>query len=135
MRLHDIELDDQLEWVNEFDHNPIEQTREHSVTGALLIQEGVKLHGRRIELRSNGGVWTPLSVLRRLEALRDQPSVPMKLVLADEREFYVVWDRAEGAPLSAEPLWREAYPTPQSFYLVNLRLITVAPPPEPDPAA
>lgn len=132
MQLHDIQLDDDFFWVNEFDHNPVEQTREHSITGALLIQEGMKLHGRKIELRSNGGVWTPLSVLRQLEALRDQPSFPMKLLLPDKREFYVVWDRTDGPPLTAEPLWRETYPTPQSLYLINLKLITVAPP-EPEP--
>lgn len=129
MQLHDIELDDDFHWINEFEHNPIEQKQEHSLTGALLIQEGVKLYARRIELRSDGGVWTPLSVVRQLEALRDQPSFPMKLMLGDGREFYVIWDRTNGSPLSAEPLWRETYPATDSEYLVNLRLITVAPPP------
>lgn len=136
--LDDVQLDDQLQWVNEFDHNPIEQTREHSLTGALLIQEGVKLYGREIDLRSNGGAWTPLSVVRQLEALKDQPGRVMLLTLADGRHFHVVWNRANGSPLAAEPLFREAYPSDDSKYFVDLRLVTVAPPPappdpEPDP--
>lgn len=131
MRLAHIELDDDFQWVNEFSHNPVEQTREHSITGALLVQEGQKLHGRSIELRSNGGVWTPLAVVRELEALRDQLSVPMELVLPDERLFHVIWDRS-AQPLEAEPLERETYPIANSLYLVNLRLLTVAPPPDPE---
>lgn len=132
MQLADIELDDDFEWVNEFTHNPIEQTREHSITGALLIQEAPKLHGRLIELSSNGGVWTPLSVVRQLEALRDQAGQAMPLQLPDGRDFHVTWDRTR-PPLEAVPLHRETYPAPDSLYLVTLRLITVAPPPEPAP--
>ena len=124
MRLADIELDDDFQWVNEFDHNPIQQTVEYSLTGALLLQEGVKQQGRSIDLRSNGGVWTPLSVVRQLEALRDQSSVPMELVLADGREFKVVWDRS-AAPLAAEPLERETYPKPESLHFIEMRFITV----------
>ena len=96
-----------------------------SLTGALLVQEGTKLQGRSIDLRSNGGVWTPLSVVRQLEALRDQPSVPMELLLADGREYMVIWDRS-GAPLKAEPLERETYSNADSSYLVDLRLLTVS---------
>lgn len=131
MQLADIELDDDFEWVNEFAHNPIEQTREHSITGALLIQEGAKLYGRPIELSSNGGVWTPLSVVRELEALRDQLGAVMPLHLPGGRSFHVTWDRSR-APLEAVPLERETYPTDDSLYLVTLRLITVAAPPGPD---
>lgn len=124
MRLATIELDDDFQWVNEFDHNPIQQSIEYSLTGALLVQEGRMLQGRKIELRSNGGVWTPLSVVRQLEALRDQPSQPMELVLADGREFSVIWDRV-GPPLSAEPILRETYPDQDSMYDVSMRFLAV----------
>lgn len=131
--LDDVQLDDQLQWVNEFEHNPVEQTREHSITGALLIQEGAKLHGREIDLRSNGGAWTPLSVVRQLEAMRDQVGRVMLLTLADGRQLHVTWNRTGGAPLTAEPVFREAYPAADSIYHIDLRLLTVAPPPEPAP--
>ena len=83
------------------------------------------LQGRKIELRSNGGVWTPLSVVRQLEALRDQPSQPMALVLADGRELSVIWDRA-GPPLSAEPILRETYPNQDSMYEISMRFMAVS---------
>lgn len=124
--LDEVQLDDQLQWVNEFEHDAVAQTQERSITGALLVQHSVKLHGREIDLRSNGGAWTPLSVVRQLEAMRDEPGRIMLLTLADGRQFYVIFNRASGAPLTVEALEREAYPTPDSDYLINLRLITVA---------
>lgn len=131
--LDDVQLDDQLQWVNEFAHDAVVQTQERSITGALLVQHGIKLHGREIELRSNGGTWTPLSVVRQLEAMRDEAGRVMLLSLADGRQFHVIFNRASGPPLTVEPVFREAYPTADSQYFVDLRLLTVAPPPEPDP--
>lgn len=135
--LDDVQLDDQLQWVNEFEHDAVAQTQERSITGALLVQHGVKLHGREIDLRSNGGVWTPLFVVRQLEAMRDDPGRVMLLTLSDARAFHVIFNRASGPPITVTPVEREAYPTPDSLYFVDLRLLTVAPPaapePEPDP--
>lgn len=131
MILDSVELDDQFEWVDEFEWDAIAQEQERSITGALLVQEGVKLHGRPITLQSNGGVWTPLSVVRQLEILRDQPGRVMLLRLPDGREFHVIFNRADGAPLVAKPLFRRVNPGADWLYEVDLRLITVAPPPNP----
>ena len=129
MMLDSVSLDDQFEWVDEFDWDPVAQVQERSVMGLLLVQEGVKVHGRPITLQSNGGVWTPLSVVRQLEVLRDQPGRVMPLVLPDGREFSVIFDRTQGAPLAAKQIHRTVNPGPDEPYDVNLRLITVAPPP------
>ncbi|HCR1765151.1 TPA: hypothetical protein ONB22_005849, partial [Pseudomonas aeruginosa] len=56
MRLDAVELGDQFEWVDEFTWDAVAQEQERSLTGALLVQEGTKLHGRPITLRSGGGV-------------------------------------------------------------------------------
>lgn len=135
MMLDSIELDDQLEWADEFEWDAVEQDRERSVAGHLIVQEGLKLHGRPITLRSNGGAWTPLSVVRQLELLRDQVRKVMPLVLPDGREFHVMWRRSEGEPaLEAVPLFREVNPAPDADMEVTLRLFTVAaPPPDPVP--
>lgn len=131
MMLDSVALDDQFEWVDEFDWDPVAQVQERSVMGLLLVQEGVKVHGRPITLQSNGGVWTPLSVVRQLEVLRDQPGRVMPLVLPDGREFSVIFDRTQGAPLTAKQIHRTVNPGPDEPYDVNLRLITVAAPPPP----
>lgn len=128
MMLDSVQLDDQFEWVDEFDWDAVAQTQERSVTGVLLVQEGQKVHGRPITLQSNGGVWTPLSVVRQLEVLRDQLGRVMPITLPDGREFSVIFDRTNGPPLTAKQLWRTANPGPDELYDVSLRLITVAPP-------
>jgi len=69
-------------------------------------------------------------VVRQLEAMRDELGRVMLLTLADSRQFHVIWNRSGGPPLTAEPIFREAYPTLESLYSVDLRLITVAPPPD-----
>lgn len=127
MMLDSIELDDQFEWADEFDWDAVAQEQERSLTGALLVQEGVKLHGRPITLKSSGGVWTPLSVVRQLEALRDQRLKVMNLVLPDGREFPVIFNRSNGAPLKATPTFRTVNPSPDETYDVEISLITVAP--------
>ncbi|SDH49590.1 hypothetical protein [Pseudomonas panipatensis] len=129
MMLDSVELDDQFEWVDEFTWDAVAQEQERSVAGVLLVQEGIKLHGRPITLQSNGGVWTPLSVVRQLEVLRDQRLRVMPLTLPDGRSFSVIFNRADGAPLEATQLFRTVNPGPDEPYEVTLRLITVAPPP------
>src|SRR5690606_17306477 len=117
----------------EFEWDPVAQEQERSITGALLVQEGVKVHGRPITLQSNGGVWTPLSVVRQLEILRDQSGRVMPLTLPDGRQFHVIFNRVDGAPLTAKQVFRRVNPGPDWEYEVDIRLITVAPPPDPVP--
>lgn len=133
LMLDTIELDDQIQWIDEFTWDAVAQEQERSITGALLVMEGVKLHGRPITLQAGGGAWTPLSVVRQLEALRDQRLKVMPLVLPDGREFWVMFSRADGqAPLEAAQVFRRAY-LDDTEYDITIRLITVAPPPPESP--
>ncbi len=129
MKLDDIEFDDPFDWVDEFTWSAVEQEQQRGLSGALLVQEGLKRFGRPITLASNGGVWTPLKTVRAVEALRDVPGKVMALTLADGRAFSVVFDRTGGAPLEAIPVERQAVPGPEEPYEITLRLLTVAPPP------
>ena len=133
LRMHPDLGGDQMEWVDEFDWDPVEQVQERSLNGALIIQEGVKLYGRPITLSSNGGAWFTLATVRQLEALRDQPGKVMLLTLPTGERHHVTWNRAAGAPVQATPLFRAVAPGPDWLYELTLRLITVAPPPDPDP--
>ena len=126
--LDSIELDDQFEWVDEFEWDAVAQEQDRSLAGNLLVQEGLKVHGRPITLRANGGVWTPLSTVRSLEVLRDQVGRVMPLTLPDGRVYSVIFNRADGPPLEAAPIERLVNPGPDEPYDVSIRLITVAPP-------
>jgi hypothetical protein len=137
MTLHTVDLapdpelgGDQLEWTDEFGWDPVAQEQERSLSGALHISEGQKLYGRPISLASNDGAWFTLSTVRALEALRDRIGIQMLLTLPTGTTHYVTWNRTEGAPLEAKPLWRRVNPSDDELYQVTLRLITVAPPTE-----
>ncbi len=122
---------EQLEWTDEFQWDAVEQNQDRSLTGALIIQEGVKLYGRPITLSSNGHAWFTLAKVRELEALRDVPGQVMHLALPTGAEHWVTWNRPAGPPVEAVPLFRTVNPGPGWKYTLTLRLITVAPPPEP----
>lgn len=132
IQLDSIVLDGQLEWADEFDWSVVEQQTERTLSGKLSVQGGIKIYGRPITLASNGGAWTPLSVVRQLEVLRDQFGRKMPLTLPDGRRFHVIFDHAAGA-LEAEPVERLVNPPPDAPYEITLRFLTVAPPPEPTP--
>lgn len=124
---------EQIEWTDEWDWDPVAQEQERSLTGALMVQEGVKRYGRSITLASNGGAWFTLATVRALEALRDQSGIVMLLTLPAGDSHYVTWNRVDGSPLQAKPLHRIVAPGPDWLYELTLKLITVAPPPEPAP--
>lgn len=121
---------EQLEWVDEWEWTPVAQEQERGLTGKLLVQQGSKLHGRPITLKSNGAAWFRLDTVRALEVLRDIPGKVMPLQLPDGRSFHVIFDHSQGAPLKATPLFRRVAPSPDCLYEIELSLLTVAPPPE-----
>ncbi len=119
---------DQLEWVDEFDWDPVEQSQERALSGTLHVQEGVKLYGRPITLQSNGGAWFTLATVRTLEALRAERGRVMLLTLPSGEQHHVIFNRTNGPPMQATPLFRRVAPEADHLYEITLRLITVAPP-------
>ena len=110
MMLDDIELPDDLLWVNEFDWNPVEQSQERSLNGALLVQEQGKQYGRSIVL--SGGEeagWVSRSVVIDLFALSSIANKVMTLTLADLRQYSVIFDRSRAA------LWNPSRSCPLTF--------------------
>ena len=100
MQLDTITLPDDLLWINEFEWNPVEQTTERSLTGALLVQEGQIIHGRPIILSGNGEAgWVSRLTVKSLFALTKAANKTMTLTLPDSRQFPGIFDRSNGAPL------------------------------------
>ncbi len=127
MQLDTIILPDDLLWINEFDWNPVEQSQERSLTGALLVQEQVKLQGRPIELTGGQQAgWVARKTVLELQDLTAAPDKVMTLTLPDMRQINVIFDRSSASPVSASPVLEEAYPADNSYYYLSLRLITVS---------
>ncbi|MBO9484675.1 hypothetical protein [Salinisphaera sp. G21_0] len=126
MQLDTITLPDDLLWINEFEWNLVEQTTERSLTGALLVQEGQLTHGRPIVLSGNGQAgWVSRLTVKNLFTLSKAVSKTMTLKLPDNRQFSVIFDRSNGAPIEAQQLMPFAYPDDSNQYLLTLRLLTV----------
>ena len=87
MTLDGIELPDDLLWVDEFDWNPVAQDIERSLTGALMVQEQVKLYGRPITLTGGDEAgWVTRVTILELMALVETPNRVMTLIFSDERK-------------------------------------------------
>lgn len=124
---------EQIEWVDQYDWDPVAQEQERSLNGKLHVQEGVKVYGRPITLQSNGGAWFALAKVQAVQALAAVPGQTLLLKLPGGAEHYVTFNRTDGAAVQAKPVHRFAVHGQGDKFEMTIRLITVAPPPAPEP--
>lgn len=134
--LDGIELPDDLNWSDEFTAWRIGQVMRTSLTGALIVQEAARQAGRPVTLEStslgNGQYVAPVSHAV-LEALRAKAEVaggtPMTLELpaagGGTRSMQVLWRRADGAEIEAQPVRFIVPAEAGDLFLITLRLIQV----------
>jgi len=100
-----IDLPKDLEWKDELTWGVVDQLVEYSLTGALLIQEGVKQKGRPITLTGKDNMaWITRSQGLILLNMRNSPGLVMKLEFLDKNPpnfalftFNVMFRHSEGA--------------------------------------
>jgi hypothetical protein len=112
-------------WFDEFGWSRVEKSLEYSVTGAALIDAGVRLAGRPISLQGEVDAgWIKRGTLTALQALAEtDPTAEHALVLADGRTFTVQF--APGVAVEGKPLARPELPVEDYPYVATVRLITV----------
>nr|MDT0253689.1 hypothetical protein [Endozoicomonas sp.] len=129
MQLDTITLPDDLLWINEFEWNPVEQNQERTLTGALLVQEQSKQHGRSIKLSGGDDAgWVNRSTVVSLLTLSETTHQIMTLTLPDLRQFSVIFDRSSGSPVEAQQILPFAFPGDNYQYSLTIRLLTVETP-------
>lgn len=75
-----VNLPKDLQWADELTWNAVAQSVEYSLTGALLIQEGVKQKGRHITLVGlDNMAWITRGVGITLLSMMNSPGLVMKL--------------------------------------------------------
>jgi len=124
-----LQLDPDLQWINEFEWSPIEESEERSLTGALLIDIGVKSGGRPITLAppDDDSAWMTRSTIEQLRSWEQMPALTLTLNFRGT-SYQVKFRRTEGKPLEAHPATFVADPMPGGFgdwYLTTLRFIEV----------
>lgn len=124
-----LELDPDLYWSDEFSWGAVEQSFSRSLTGASLIDVGIKIGGRPITLEpadSSSG-WMSRATLTQLQAWEAQPDLVMTLLLrGGSRE--VVFNRMDGTPIEAAPVVFVANAMAGEvgdYYLATIRFIEV----------
>ncbi len=111
-------------WSDEFAWTPVAQATSRSLTGARIVQVGLKVKGRPITLTSSErGGWVPRSTVLALQALAAVPGATYTLTLADGRAFTVAFDAERD--FTATPIRPAADMTDASKYRVTLPLIEV----------
>lgn len=126
-----ITLPEDLQWVDEFTPWKVAQVFEHSLSGALIVQESAKLAGRPITLQSgsNWG-WATRDVVEALQALEAVASGPNMVLSvpaheAANRAFTVRFRRDTGA-IEAAPIKLVLPPAPTDYYSLTLRFLQVS---------
>lgn len=120
-----ITLPDDLEWVDEYDFSTVGQDVQPTIGGGIIISESVILAGRPLTLTSGESVWTNKSIVDALMVLVNTIGKTYTLTLPDTRTFTVIFNREQGVPVDAKPVWRHTVQLPDSPYLLTLRLMEV----------
>lgn len=120
-----VELPQDMRWTDEFEWSAVAQTTPvYSLSGAVLVQQGLKLAGRPISLEGEW-VWHGLSTLRTLRDWSDIPGLQLTLTHYDGRSFNVIFRLHDKVFGQVEPVH---YATPEEDgdrYTFGILLMTV----------
>lgn len=122
--LDTVQIPRGMVWADEHNWVEAESATEYSITGALLVDSGVRLAGRPITLQAeDDSGWIRRDALLSVRALAAVPGAQYTLALADGRSFTVMF--APGDPISAHAIARPEIPTDRHPYVATVRLIQV----------
>ena len=115
-----------LQWMDEYDWLPIEQTEEYSLTGALIIDIGTRQSGRPITLAGDDETaWVSRTTVDALRAWAATPGQELTLTLPDARTFSVVFRHSDDPALVATPVVFSAPMEATDHYIITLKLLEI----------
>ena len=120
-----LTLHPDLFWSDELTWNPVQQTEERTVTGALLISSALLIAGRPITLEpeDDSTAWMSRTVV---EGLRNWAAVPGKeLTLTLRGQSYAVIFRHQDGGLTARPVAHFNDADGADWYLCTIRLMEI----------
>lgn len=120
-----ILLPDDLRWTDEFAWRAVQESKEYSSTGALVVDREIKQAGRPITLQSYedfAGVML-LSDVRTIHQWSLSPTTRMRLTLRGSN--YEVIFNCEKEPIEAEPFVDYSDPADTDYFKVKLAFLEV----------
>ncbi len=119
-----IDLPQDMQWVDEFEWSKVAQGNpQRTLTGALVVQRGIKQQGRPITLTGGDWVWFNRADIQTLRDWTDE-DISMTLTHYDGRTFDVIW-RLDEQAIQAEPVHYETPEDDQTPYFATLHLMTI----------
>jgi hypothetical protein len=119
-------LSDRLQWSDEYDWSPVEQSTEYSTAGALLVDVGLMLAGRPITLQgAETAAWISRALCDTLAAWAALPGITLTLTLRGVAH-QVMFDHAQKG-FEAKPIWRlsDGEVTAELLYLPTFRFLEI----------
>lgn len=126
----EIFLPNSLLWVDELDWSPSIMSTSFSLTGALLVDVGVKQSGRLITLEppESGMSWVSRATVLTLREWANDPMRVFTLTLEypeDTRSFTVMFRHSDGA-IKSSPVKGFPEHHAAAWFSISLKLIEVA---------
>ena len=120
-----VTLPDDMDWTDEFSYSPIVQSVNESVTGASILQIGVKQAGRPITLRgTTERAWIKLPIVQQLYSWSRVAGQTMTLSLRGTAR-QVVFRHHESPALEAQEIWGEVPILASQEMAVTLKLMEI----------
>lgn len=121
-----VVLSHDLLWIDEHSWNRVQASVEYSLTGALLIESGVKQAGRFITLEAESDMaWVRRQELDVLRIWAAHPTQIFELTFDDGRTFNVVFRHQDEDVIDAKPVTGIPSSDPDSYWNVALKLMEV----------
>lgn len=119
-----VPLSDDFAFVEQYTWPQLAMRKAFSVSGALIVQTGLKQAGRQITLQGDEQhAWVTRAQLASLRTLADTPSITLTLDFRGET-YSVIFD-AEAGAIDAAPVADFDTEDAADFFIVTLRFLTV----------
>lgn len=126
--LQELVLPNDLLWTDELSWTPVVATNTYTLTGALIIEQGMRQAGRPITLQADPDMaWVRRSMVESLRAASSIAGRRFKLILeypTDVRQFIVVF-RHDSDPISASPVKGFPEHRADDWFRVSLKFLEV----------
>lgn len=115
-----VTLRDDTQWVDEFGWQPLLQTAQYSLTGALVVEEAQMLAGRPITLAgADDRAWVAYADLQQLQTWALTPGQALTLTLRGSAR-QVRLDLRNGSPIAAQQvMWVDNPPAADAWFAVS----------------
>lgn len=120
-----LSLHPDLFWVDEFEWQPVEQTEQRTITGALIVESALRIGGRPITLQpeDDASAWISREALTAIGAWAAIPGKTMTLTLRGVARDVIFRHQEKG--LTAKPLIHYSDPDTNDYYLATVRFMEI----------